>query len=75
MKIKKGLIYKDEDGDFYTPAMSGDFWIVDMWNCDKGGTVPDIEENTSPVPKNTAGLTEVFGYSKNYNYPEFNPRF
>lgn len=75
MKIEKGKIYINSDGEFFTPAMSGDFIIVDMWQCDKTGLVPDIIENPSPKPVNTNDL-KVIGFSSYaYNYPDFDIKF
>lgn len=75
MKVIKGNIYKNEDGEFLTPAQSGDFYICDMWVCDKDGNVLDIEENPFPVPKYTNDLTLVSESVCEYEYPEFNPKF
>lgn len=74
-KIKVGFVYTNSDGEFFTPAQSGNFYIVDMWKCEKDGNVLDIIENPCPVPIVTADLKE-FGISKyQHEYPEFNPQF
>lgn len=74
MKTLKGNIYTDGE-NHYTPAQTGDFYIVDMWKCDKKGNVNDIEENPYPVPVSTNGLKFVCKSKVNYEYPEFNPKF
>lgn len=74
-KINIGFVYRNSDGEHYTPAQSGNFWIVDMWKCQDNGKVDDIDINPCPIPVNTSDLKEI-GISKfNYEYPEFNPRF
>ncbi len=75
MKTQKGLVYTNTDNEFYTPAMTGNFYIVDMWECDKNGLVKDIEENPCPKPVNTSDL-KYYGQSKHgYSYPEFSVNF
>ena len=74
MKTQVGFVY-GRDGRFYTPAQSGEYWVNDMWECDKDGLVPDISENPCPAPVNTSGM-KLIGESKHqYEYPEWNPNF
>ena len=75
MKIREGLIYKNSDNEFYTPAQTGDFYIVDMWECNEHGEVKDIEENPYPSPINTSDLIEHGENKNNYEYPDFSPKF
>ena len=69
--VKVGYVYKNlEEKKFYTPAQSGNFYVCDMWECDKSGFVKDIEENPYPVPKYINDL-KLIGKSKFKNeYPE-----
>jgi len=75
MQVIKGNIYKNADGEFLTPAQSGNFYICDMWVCDKSGNVPDIEENPFPVPKYTNDIVLIGDCKNEYEYPDFNPQF
>jgi hypothetical protein len=74
-KVKVGFVYKNSDGEYFTPAQSGNFWIVDMWKCSKDGEVSDIIKNPCPVPVNTSDLKEIGKSKYKYEYPDFNPRF
>lgn len=69
MKVIKGYIYKNSDGEFFTPAMTGVFGIVDAWRCDKNGNVIDINENPYPIPVFTFDLIKVSKNKNNYEYP------
>ena len=75
MNVKIGFIYTNSENEFFTPAQSGEFYIVDMWECDSSGIVKDIEENPFPTPKNTSDLKEFKQNKNSYEYPEFNPKF
>ena len=71
MKIDIGKVYVDSDGEFFTPAMSGDFYIVDMWPCDNKGVSNDIIDNPNPTPVNTCDL-KLHGNSEViYEYPDW----
>lgn len=74
MKTKVGFIYKSGK-EYFTPAQDGNFYIVDMWKCDKNGFVSDIDKNPCPVPVATSELKKVGKSNFDYAYPEFNPRF
>jgi hypothetical protein len=75
MNVKIGIVYKNSDKEYFTPAQNGDFYIVDMWQCDKSGQVKDIDENPYPTPINTSDLVKVGKSKYDYEYPEFNPKF
>ena len=75
MKVEQGRVYKDEEGLFFLVAMSGNFFLVDVWECDENGNVSDIEENPNPTPKNTEGLVETSVVNNDYSYPEFSHKF
>jgi hypothetical protein len=75
MQTTIGKVYKNNDGDFFTPAQTGNYYIVDMWKCTKDGEVLDINENPCPVPVMTAELKEIGNAVFEYGYPEFNPQF
>lgn len=70
MKVQINNIYKNREGEFFTPAQSGDFYIVDMWECDKMGLVEDIDENPCPTPIATDELSFFAESNFNYAYPE-----
>ena len=75
MKIKKNNIYVDSEGSYYKAAMTGNFYIVDMWKCDKSGCVDDIEQNPYPVPINTVDLKHYGVAVHEDDYPPYNPQF
>lgn len=74
-KIKVGFVYQNSDGEYFTPAQSGNFYIVDMWKCNISGYVDDINENPSPIPVNTSDLKEIGKSEHEYEYLDFNPQF
>ena len=74
-KIKVGFVYTNGCGEYFTPAQSGNFYIVDMWKCTKQGKVLDINKNPCPVPKMTNELKQIGKSKFEYEYPEFNPQF
>jgi hypothetical protein len=74
-KIQVGFVYKNEDNEYFTPAQSGNFWIVDAWKCNKDGEVLDIIQNPCPVPVATANLKKIGACKFSYDYPEFNLNF
>lgn len=55
MIIKKGYIYYDGES-YYCSAVTGDFSIADMWECDKNGIISDIIDNPYPLPIYTNDL-------------------
>jgi hypothetical protein len=69
MKIKLNKIYK-KGKDYYLPAAEGDFYIVDMWKCNKDGIVKDILKNPSPCPVITSGLRAYKDFENSYAYPK-----
>lgn len=75
MLLSIGNVYKNDEGEFLTPAQNGNFFICDMWVCDKEGNVQDIEENPYPVPKYTNDLTLIKESNPKYEYPEFSHKF
>lgn len=70
MKIQENNIYQNSEGDFFKAAMSGDFYIVDCWQCDKNGIVQDIEINPYPTPTNTSDFKPVGKADILNNYPD-----
>lgn len=71
MKTEIGKVYINNDGEFFTPAMNGDFYIVDMWPCDNNGVAIDIIGDPNPIPINTCDL-KLHGVSDIiYVYPEW----
>lgn len=69
MYVVQGVIYESKDGPYdeekpqyncYSPAMSGDYGIVDCWICDKKGNIhPGYD--VCPVPIDTEDLGDVVG--------------
>ena len=70
MDVKQGYVYKNADNEYYTPAQSGQFYIVDCWKCDKNGNVEDINENPWPTPVSTSDFKRVKATKNNYSYPK-----
>ena len=69
MKVTKGSVYKN-GREYFTPAQSGDFFVVDVWKCDKFGNVKDLDENPDPYPMKVQELTLIGATDKVYNYPK-----
>jgi len=70
MKVSVGKVYKNKYGEYYTPAMSRDFGIVDMWKCNKNSWIGDIKRNPCPMPQSTEDLKYVSESKYSYSYPE-----
>lgn len=74
-KIEIGIVYSNGNKEYFTPAQSGNFYIVDMWKCKRNGEVLDINENPCPIPIMTNELKQIGKSKFKYEYPEFNPQF